>query len=204
MGPVSFYRVVTLFANAETLNKPLAFASTNKHKYAEINSILSAYDIEIEFAPIDIVEIQSDSQQEIAIEKCRTAFAKLSKPVIVEDDGLFVNELNGFPGQYSAFVFKTIGNKGILKLMRTSKDRSASFHAILAFCDGNKPILFEGIKPGRIAGRETSGGWGYDPIFIPEGENLTFGQFGDRKSRFSHRAEATSRFAAWYSRHRTR
>ena len=77
---------------------------------------------------LNIKEIQSDSLEEIALEKCRYAFSKIKSPVIVEDDGLFIEKLNGFPGQYSAFVFKTIGIKGILDLLRTCEDSICLFY----------------------------------------------------------------------------
>ncbi|MDQ5875907.1 MAG: non-canonical purine NTP pyrophosphatase, partial [Thermoproteota archaeon] len=71
--------------------------------------------IAVDFSHTHLVEIQSDSLEEIAREKAKAAFAKVKRQIIVEDDGLFIDSLSGFPGQYSSFVFKTIGNDGILK-----------------------------------------------------------------------------------------
>src|ERR671925_202230 len=95
----------------------ITFASTNQDKYLEVQLILSTQNISVDFAQTRLVEVQSDSLKEIAIEKAKTAFAKLGRPVIVEDDGLFIDSLGGFPGQYSSFVFNTIGNNGILRLL---------------------------------------------------------------------------------------
>ena len=114
---------------------PLYFVSTNHNKYLEIESILQKYCISVVFSKLALTEIQSDSIEEIAIEKSKHAFAEMSRPVIVEDDGLFIYELNGFPGQYSSYVYKTIGNDGILKLMNNSKQRFAIFKSSLAFSD---------------------------------------------------------------------
>jgi XTP/dITP diphosphohydrolase len=179
----------------------LCFASTNKDKYIEIKSILQRHNLEIEFCKMEIQEIQSDSLKEIAIEKSRYAFSFINRPVIVEDDGLFINELNGFPGQYSAFVAKTIGNMGILDLLRKYEDRSAEFVSIIAFSNGQAQQICEGRIRGEIAKDITNGGWGFDPIFVPSGSHLTFGQLQSlqKKQEFSHRTKALLQFVEWYN-----
>jgi len=178
----------------------LSFASTNGDKYIEIKSILQRHDLEIKFCKMEIKEIQSDSIREIAFEKSRYAFSNVDGPVIVEDDGLFIEVLNGFPGQYSAFVFKTIGNLGILNLLRNHSNRSAEFVSIIAFCNGQTPQIFEGKIRGQIAEDITEGGWGFDPIFVPGDNNLTFGQLQNiqKKQEYSHRSKALLQFLKWY------
>lgn len=173
----------------------VTFASTNQNKYREVQSILSAHNISADFAQINLVEIQSDSLEEIATEKAKSAFLHVGRPVIVEDDGLFVDALRGFPGQYSSHAFKTIGNEGILKLLAGSADRSASFRSLIAFYDGKHMSISEGRADGRISDKITEGGWGYDPIFIPAGTDLTFAQLGNRKNEYSHRKAALEEFA---------
>lgn len=173
--------------------RKLCFVSTNHNKYLEIKSVLQKYLIPVEFSEITLTEIQSDSIEEIAIEKSKDAFAEISRPVIVEDDG--------FPGQYSSYVYKTIGNDGILKLLNNSKHRFAAFKSFFAFCSTAKNSLgFKGEVEGKISHNITEGGWGYDPIFIPDGSNLTFGQLQmiGRKKEFSHRSQALNKFAKWY------
>jgi XTP/dITP diphosphohydrolase len=177
----------------------VTFASTNQNKYREVQSILSAHGIAVDFVQADLVEIQSDSLVEIAKEKAKSAFSKVGKPVIVEDDGLFIDALNGFPGQYSSYAFKTIGNAGILKLLAGSDNRSASFRSLIAFYDGKSLSISEGRVDGRISDTITEGGWGYDPIFVPAGTNLTFAQLKDKKNEYSHRKKALEKFALWYS-----
>lgn len=157
------------------------------------------YNIPVDFAQISLVEIQSDSLDEIAKEKTKSAFTQVGKPVIVEDDGLFIDSLKGFPGQYSSFVFKTIGNEGILKLLAESTNRTASFRSLIAFYDGNRLSISEGRIDGRISEKITEGGWGYDPIFIPAGTDLTFAQLKENKNKYSHRKKALDNFARWYS-----
>jgi XTP/dITP diphosphohydrolase len=176
----------------------ITFASTNHNKYLEVQSILSTRSISINFSQIHIVEIQSDSLKEIAREKAKTAFARVGRQVIVEDDGLFIDSLGGFPGQYSSFVFRTIRNDGILKLLSGSTNRSAYFLSMIAFYDGKKLSISEGRVNGRISNRITEGGWGYDPIFVPDGNDLTFSELKKSKNEYSHRKRALEKFAQWY------
>ncbi len=178
----------------------IVFASTNHDKFREVQSILSSYGITVTFAKASLVEIQSESLEEIAANKAKSAFEKVSRQVIVEDDGLFVDILGGFPGQYSSYVFRTIGNKGLLRLLDGSegKARAASFVSAIAYSDGKQNIVFVGQSKGMIAMEPAGEGWGYDPVFIPENSSLTFGQLGARKSEFSHRRHALDKFAAWY------
>jgi XTP/dITP diphosphohydrolase len=179
--------------------RAVIFASTNQNKYREVQSILSSHCISVDFAQINLVEVQSDLLEEIAREKAKSAFAQVGRPVIVEDDGLFVDALKGFPGQYSSHAFKTIGNDGIMKLLAGSADRSASFRSLIAFHDGKNLLLSEGKVDGRISDRITEGGWGYDPIFVPAGTSLTFAQLKEKKNEYSHRKKALDNFARWYS-----
>ena len=122
----------------------------------------------------------------------------MGRKVIVEDDGLFVDSLSGFPGQYSSFVFKTIGNDGILKLLAGSAKRSAYFLSLIAFYDGRILSISEGRVNGKITDRITEGGWGYDPIFVPDGTDLTFAELEKNKNEYSHRKRALEKFAQWY------
>ena len=154
--------------------------------------------IAVDFSHTHLVEIQSDSLEEIAREKAKTAFAKVKRQIIVEDDGLFIDSLSGFPGQYSSFVFKTIGNDGILKLLAGSTKRSAYFLSLIAFYDGRILSISEGRVNGRITDRITEGGWGYDPIFVPDGTDLTFAELDKSKNEYSHRKRALEKFAQWY------
>ena len=176
----------------------ITFASTNQNKFFEVQSILSTQKISVEFAKTSLFEIQSDSLEEIVREKAKTAFAKVGGQVIVEDDGLFIDSLGGFPGQYSSFVFITLGNDGILKLLAGSADRSAYFRSLVAFYNGITLSISEGRVDGRISDRITEGGWGYDPIFVPHGTDLTFAELKKSKNEYSHRKRALEKFAQWY------
>jgi XTP/dITP diphosphohydrolase len=174
----------------------VTFASTNQNKYSEVRSILAPRGISAEFAKIELVEVQSDSLEEIAREKAKSAYAKVGRSVIVEDDGLFIDALSGFPGQYSSYVFKTIGNAGILKLLQDSGDRSAHFLSIIAYHDGKDVRLFQGRVEGMIAEKQAQGGWGYDPVFVPAGADSPFAELAN-KNDYSHRRKALEKFAGW-------
>ena len=177
--------------------RSVTFASTNKNKFDEVKSILDLR-IAVNFSHIELVEVQSDSLVEIAREKAKSAYAKVGKPVIVEDDGLYIDSLKGFPGQYSSFAFKTIGNAGILKLLEGSSKRVASFRSIIASYDRNDLQTFEGTVNGTIADSISPGGWGYDPIFVPEGAGMTFAELANSKNEYSHRKKALDKFAEWF------
>lgn len=174
----------------------LMFASSNKNKYNEAKEILKTFNITLGFFKCELEEIQSDSVKEIASHKSQHAFLKCKCPVIIEDDGLFIDALNGFPGPYSSYVFKTIGNKGILQLVRS--DRKAKFTSTISFTDKkNSSKIFEGTVLGKISQKSLGTGWGYDPIFVPEGEKKTFAQL-ENKNILSHRHKSLEKFAKWF------
>jgi len=177
------------------------FASSNINKYNEINHLVSARknSFEVTFRMMELKEIQSDSLLEVAENKVLQAFRINKKEIFVEDDGLFIEALKDFPGVYSSYVNKTIGNVGILDLLGNKVNRNASFKSIIAFHDGNKIELFTGEIKGKIGFELTTGGWGFDPIFIPENSDLTFGQMDMKtKNQISHRKVALDRFLKWY------
>lgn len=173
----------------------LYFASSNRHKYSEAKEILSKFHLNLGFFEFAPVEIQSNSILEIATQKSLDAYLSCKKPVIVEDDGLFIPALGGFPGPYSSYVFKTIGNAGVLNLVKSK--RNAEFHSVIAYCDGKKPVLFQGVIKGVISKKQRGKGWGYDPIFIPKGRTKTYAEIGD-KNTVSHRYMALGKFARWF------
>ena len=176
------------------------FATSNKFKFAEAKIILSKYDIRLGRKQISLQEIQSDNSNEIAKQKALFAYDKLLNPVVIEDDGLFVDSLNGFPGPYSKYVYSTIGNRGILKLLH-GKNRKASFRSVVGYCNNGKTVkLFRSVEHGHISMKESRGGWGYDPIFIPVGKNKTYSQID--KNEISHRYMAFRSFAKWFVRMR--
>lgn len=172
----------------------LDFVSSNRHKFEEARRILGTLGVTVHRRAATLPEIQSDSLAEIAAHKALAAHRVAGGAVLVEDDGLFVESLGGFPGPYSSYVFGTIGNGGILELVRG--DRAAVFRSAVAYSDGETTVHFEGAVRGSISDAPRGDGWGYDPIFVPEGADGTFAQID--KDRFSHRRAALAAFAEWY------
>jgi XTP/dITP diphosphohydrolase len=181
------------------------FATGNIHKFHEARNILTRLDIAVGMLKMKDTEIQSDSLAEIAQTSARDVFKRSSLPVIVEDAGLFVDALKGFPGPYAAYVYKTVGNKGLLKLMEGAENRKARFWSAIAYCDSSSraPVVFEGEAEGEITVAERVGngksGFGFDPVFKPDGSAKTFAEMTlEEKNCFSHRAKAVRKFAEWY------
>jgi XTP/dITP diphosphohydrolase len=178
------------------------FATGNIHKFNEARRILREYNIAVAMIKVKTLEVQSDDIEEIARLSAIDAARKTNLPVIVEDAGLFIDALNGFPGPYSSYVYRTIGKEGIIKLLEGVSNREAYFRSVVAFCDpkGNA-ICFDGIVKGKITMEPRgSSGFGFDPIFEPaEKPGETFGEMSiENKNRFSHRAKALRKFAEWY------
>lgn len=184
--------------------KMVFFVSGNFHKYNEVRSVLGQFGIGTAMLRIKGNEIQSDDPNEIASASAIEAFKRCHLPLIVEDAGLLIDELKGFPGPYAAYVYKTIGNLGILKLMKGVNNRKATFHSSIAYCSQDFDLMiFEGESKGEITQGERCGdgvsGFGFDPIFQPAHSKKTFAEMTiEEKNGFSHRAMAVRKFAEWY------
>jgi len=176
----------------------------NPGKAREFEKIFSERGLRFRVEPMETPEIQSEDLREVAGKSALYAYDVLREPVMVEDAGLFIEALNGFPGPFSSYVYKTIGVEGILKLMRDVEDRRARFISVIAFYSPiTEPVkFFTGEVEGYIS-EEVRGskGFGFDPIFVPaEGDGRTFGEMEvEEKNRFSHRARAARKFAEWIS-----
>jgi len=180
----------------------VVFATSNLGKLEEARAILAPFGISVEKYDGKGIEIQADTTSEVAAYASRGAAKAAGRAVLVEDAGLYVESLNGFPGPYSAYAFKTIGVAGIIALLRPSPQRrSAEFVSSLAYCEPRgEPKLFEGSALGTIATKPRgTRGFGFDPIFVPKGGRKTFGELTvDEKCAVSHRADSMKKFATWY------
>ena len=157
--------------------KTINLVTGNKGKVREFKKILGA-SFKLEHIEMPYRELRSDSPEEIAKLAVKQLAEKLQKPVVVEDSGLFIKSLKDFPGTCSAYIHKRIGLKGILKLMEGIEDRNAIYKSAVAYCEpGKRPVSFLGAENGRISD-EIKGefGFGHDPIFIPEGSEITYGE----------------------------
>lgn len=175
------------------------FATSNEGKFKEARKyLIEKFGVNIEHLKgLIIPEIQHDSLKNIANFSLSFLLEKFNGSVFIEDSGLFINKLDGFPGPYSSYVFKKIGNEGILKLLNSfdQRERRAYFQAVVAFYDSLKNIrkIFTGKVDGIISNKiRGDKGWGFDPIFIPEeGDGRTFAAMGiENKNKYSHRIRA--------------
>jgi len=176
----------------------LIFASKNEYKFKEIQELLNCHKIKLDLYPIDLSETQSDFLEVIASAKATCAYNTIKEKLIVEDTGLFIHSLNNFPGPYSSFILKTIGNSGILDLLTTKSNRSATFKSVVAFNDGLCIRVFSGEVEGTISTYVAKEGWGYDPIFIPSKSEKTYGEMRHEKIENSQRTLALTKFLGWY------
>ncbi len=138
--------------------------------------------------------------QDIARRAALGAFRLARKPLFVEDTGLFVASLRGFPGPYAAFVNRTLGPASIISLMKGVQRRDAEFVSAVAFCGSPSRVhVFVGKLRGEIAGTmRGSNGFGFDPIFLPEGSDRTLAEMSlEEKAAISHRTIALRALGAW-------
>ena len=180
------------------------FVTTNQNKVTEASGILSPLGFVIKQLLIggqvpDIIEPQAEGIEEIARYKLEQAISLTmgtefeNEVLLVEDSGLFIDSLSGFPGPYSSFVHETIGLSGVLTLMSGETDRGAEFRAVAAVSFQGNILTSTGICRGVISENIFGdSGFGYDPIFIPEEANgRTCAQLSsDEKSTISHRGFA--------------
>jgi len=202
----------------------LYYVTTNPGKVREARQYLG--DV-IESYDYDYPEIQHESMETIAAEGARDAYRELGEPVVVDDSGLFMNGLDGFPGPYSSYVEDKLGIDRVWSLAQTLDDRTASFRCVMAYCDGEPfaaspdPVdkddraaaaasdvddiesdglavkLFVGTVRGEIVAPRGDGGFGFDPIFEHDGS--TFAELSsEEKNALSHRGRALAKFGEWY------
>ena len=178
----------------------LVFASNNEHKIREINSLLG---ISFKLLSLSDINISEDIPEEEpliegnALSKARFVYNASGLDVFADDTGLEISALNGMPGVHSArFAGENKDSSAniekVLFLLGNSKNRKARFRTVIALILEKKEYLFEGIVNGTII-KEKRGieGFGYDPIFLPDGKTCTFAQMElSEKNTISHRALA--------------
>jgi non-canonical purine NTP pyrophosphatase (RdgB/HAM1 family) len=177
----------------------ILFASTNQGKIREVQEIL---DIPIEGIGLEIPEIQSLDENQVAIAKAQAYFSRINQPLLVEDTSLRFKSLGGLPGPYINDFSKALGNEGLIKILDSFTDRSAIAITTLAFITRpDKCHTFTGETKGNIATLVSgTGGFGWDPIFIPEGFTKTFAEISpEEKNRISMRKIALTKLKQFLS-----
>jgi XTP/dITP diphosphohydrolase len=185
----------------------LIFASANAHKTAEIDAMMGA---DFEVLPMSALGFTAELPETQntfagnALQKAVTLYEQFGQNCFADDSGLVVDALNGAPGIYSARYAgpqrsHADNNALLLSEMADKTNRKAYFIAVIALIINGKRYLFEGRVEGQIA-QEMSGtdGFGYDPIFIPDGFNQTFAQLSpEQKNSMSHRGRAVQAMLAY-------
>ncbi len=190
--------------------RDLVFATNNVHKLDEIRSILGA-----EYSVVSLKEIgcheeipeTADTLEGNALQKTQFVYERYGVDCFADDTGLEVEALGGAPGIYTA-RFGVMNNYGddhdaeantrcLLDKLKGETNRRAQFRTVIAFKDRGRDYVFEGVVKGTIAEEKRGDkGFGYDPIFIPDGYDKTFAELGvEEKNKISHRAKATEEFA---------
>ena len=179
----------------------LTFVTDNKEKMADIQEILgNLFDLKF-ISNLNLIEIQTLSVSKVVEFKVKQAFNQLNIPVAVSDSGLNITSLQNFPGALVKYANETIGQEGIIQLMKEKENRQAYFIAAIGYCDEKSgPIVFIEKDEGIISEKPRGRGWHFDKIFIPLGETKTWAEIG-RKNKNKHSAfrRALEKLAHWYS-----
>lgn len=174
---------------------PFVLVTGNPGKVAEAQRILG-------FAPphegVDLPELQSLDLIEVLRGKGEEAWRRLGRPLVVEETGLELASMNGFPGPLVKWMLEAVGPVGVARAAHALGDAVATAHCALLYRDAERTVIAEGRAPGRLTveprGQE---GFGWDPVFVPEGMERTFAQLShDEKNRVGHRGRAWRALAA--------
>jgi XTP/dITP diphosphohydrolase len=178
----------------------LIFATNNKHKKEEVSHLLPDFDVLIlsEIGILEDIPETGETLEENALIKANFVFEKTGLDCFADDTGLEVEALGGKPGVYSArYAGEPVDSQAnIDKLLAELKDcenRNARFRTVIALIQNEEPVFIEGIVDGSIIEcRSGVSGFGYDPVFIPDGYAQTFAQMSlEEKNKISHRRKAT-------------
>lgn len=189
----------------------LIFASNNEHKVREINSILGDKIKLVSLKDLGLIDEIPEEEPDLegnAIAKARYVHKITGENVFADDTGLEVDYLNGQPGVHSArFAGESKDPSAnitkLLGLMGDTKNRKARFRTVIALILENREYLFEGTVNGSIIKERTgTEGFGYDPVFIPDGKELTFAQMDlKEKNTISHRSRAFEKLKEFLNSH---
>jgi len=146
----------------------------NAGKTAEFAALLG---VEVANEKVKLTEIQALDVADVARHKAAEAYVKIGRPVFVDDTGFALDAWGGLPGALIAWFLKTVGNQGVLEMARGLEDRGVEVKTALGYADESGVQVFCGSLRGTLATEERgSEGFGYDPIFIPEGSECTFAE----------------------------
>jgi len=165
----------------------LVFVTSNVGKLREAEAVLGT---PLEHHALDLDELQSLDLEEVVRHKAAAAFERLGRPVLVEDTGLGLAGLGGFPGPLVKFLLACVGPEGICALARCFGDDAATARCVACATNGERTVLGVGAVPGRIATAPRGRlGFGWDSVFVPDaGDGRTYAEMDENhKNAISHR-----------------
>lgn len=187
--------------------KEIIFATNNQHKLQEIRNITKGKLLIRSLHDLGFYEDIPETENSIegnAVLKAATVFKRFQLPCFADDTGLEVNALDGAPGVYSARYAGENASYAdnvakLLKAMEHQSDRKARFKTVIAYIDNHTQRLFEGIIEGNISTKALgNNGFGYDPVFVPDGFDISFAEMdAATKNALSHRAIASRKLSEW-------
>ena len=164
----------------------------NENKFEEAQKILG---IDLNFLKMNLEEIQSEDIYKIVKEKAKIAYNAIKRPVIVEDVGFYLECLNSFPGPLVKNMVSSLGPTGIYELVKNYKEKTCVVRCVICYFDGSHFNFFTGDIKGKIVRPAGKNGFGFDPVFRPDGKKKTFGQMSkEQKNEISHRKIAWNKF----------
>ncbi|MCU0861773.1 MAG: RdgB/HAM1 family non-canonical purine NTP pyrophosphatase, partial [Methanomassiliicoccales archaeon] len=165
----------------------------NLGKLREFKAALEPSGYEVVHLPEEVEEIQADTLEEVVADCLRQLHSRGLKDFVLDDSGLFIDTLKGFPGVYSSYALRTLGCQGVLRLLEGAQDRRARFECCIGCSlEGMGDIILKESCKGRIVhAMRGEGGFGFDPIFAAAGEGRTFAEMPlEEKNVISHRGKA--------------
>lgn len=174
------------------------FVSKNMYKIQEVQELLKDADVEIISLEHQISEIQTEDVEALVRDKLLKAFKIVGRPVIVEHTGLYIEDLNHFPGGLTQIFWDKLQAETFTSLLSTFENPKVKAKTVIGYCDGKKIHFFEGEVDGVVSDYPRGNrDFQWDCIFIPAGHELTFAELGEHKNSISMRKIAFDEFKAF-------
>ena len=168
----------------------LVFVTSNPGKLREAEAVLGR---SLDHSELDLPELQTLDLEEVVRGKAKAAWERLGRPVLVEDTGLELAGLGGFPGPLVRWLLASVGPEGICRIASCFEDPRATARCLVCATDGSGEVFGEGVVEGAVSPiPRGEGGFGWDTAFVPaDGDGRSFGEMSDEeKNRISHRHKA--------------
>ena len=160
----------------------LIFTTTNKYKINSASLVLKKYDINIIGYDVAVPEIQADTVEEIILDKVAKCYKIVGKPLVAMDSGIFIEALNGFPGPYTKYVISSIGEDGLINLVKPLTNKNCFVQRTIGYTDGIKTKIFISRGYGEIIeDKRGKNGLNYDLVFYVPTLKKTLAELSDEE-----------------------